>query len=156
MPRAPRLFTIEPGAPFLATFVDALLAGKVVSGFPASDDPLALSAATIFTPTRRSAAALAREFSRALQRPVVLLPRIVPLGRLGDIETSLAFGEPDFGDAVADLPDAVADSERRLVLARLILDWAKALRHAIVAVEDRKSTRLNSSHIPLSRMPSSA
>ena len=38
------LFTIEPGAPFLATFVDALLAGKVVSGFPASDDPLALSA----------------------------------------------------------------------------------------------------------------
>ena len=59
----------------------------------------------------------------------------MPLGRLGDIETSLAFGEPDFGDAVADLPDAVADSERRLVLARLILDWAKALRHAIVAVD---------------------
>ena len=32
--------------------------------------------------------------------------------------------------------------------------WGPA--NKVVLVEDRKSTRLNSSHIPLSRMPSSA
>ena len=34
--------------------------------------------------------------------------------------------------------------------------WEAATLNALAAIEDRKSTRLNSSHIPLSRMPSSA
>ena len=33
---------------------------------------------------------------------------------------------------------------------------AKAKLHLLDSIGDRKSTRLNSSHIPLSRMPSSA
>ena len=132
MARASRLFTIAPGAPFLATFVEALLAGRVIPDFPSIDDPAALAAATIFVPTRRSAAALAREFARASNQPVVLLPRIVPLGRLEDIETSLAFHDSAFGDfLVADIPDAVSDTERRLALANLVQQWAQALRMAI-------------------------
>ena len=136
MARASRLFTIAPGAPFLATFVEALLAGRVIPDFPSIDDPAALAAATIFVPTRRSAAALAREFARASNQPVVLLPRIVPLGRLEDIETSLAFHDSAFGDfLVADIPDAVSDTERRLALANLVQQWAQALRMAIVSID---------------------
>ena len=46
--------------------------------------------------------------------------------------------------------------ERRLVNAQgKVLDYC-AEYDIPVAVIDRKSTRLNSSHIPLSRMPSSA
>ena len=35
-------------------------------------------------------------------------------------------------------------------------EYALELREHYVAIEDRKSTRLNSSHLKLSRMPSSA
>jgi len=53
----PRVFTIPPGAPFLATLADALVSGRLVEGF--GGDPLAMSAATIYLPTRRAARALA-------------------------------------------------------------------------------------------------
>ena len=43
---------------------------------------------------------------------------------------------------------SMSDIERRNVIAELLQDWG--------LLKDRKSTRLNSSHIPLSRMPSSA
>ena len=44
---------------------------------------------------------------------------------------------------------------RNYVINRL-LEESTDSRHSMRALEDRKSTRLNSSHIPLSRMPSSA
>ena len=47
---------------------------------------------------------------------------------------------------------AVIGGEERDLSSQL----AAGDRVAIVTAEDRKSTRLNSSHIPLSRMPSSA
>ena len=34
--------------------------------------------------------------------------------------------------------------------------WTDVVTEESLAIQDRKSTRLNSSHIPLSRMPSSA
>ena len=37
-----------------------------------------------------------------------------------------------------------------------VVDWLTDHAQAVVRFQDRKSTRLNSSHIPLSRMPSSA
>ena len=40
--------------------------------------------------------------------------------------------------------------------ARQLAETCDAERYPVIAVADRKSTRLNSSHIPLSRMPSSA
>ena len=130
------IFTIAPGSPFLATFVEAFLAGKIIPGAFAGDDPAQLAAATIFVPTRRSAAALAQEFARALDQSVVLLPRIVPLGRLEDIETSLAFAQTDFTNGLGDdFTDAVSDIERRVVLAKLILQWAQHLRYAIISMD---------------------
>ena len=61
MPAAkPNVFNIPASAPFLPALIDALRAGKLVPGFPASDDPLALAGATLYLPTRR-ACRLARD-----------------------------------------------------------------------------------------------
>ena len=54
------VFNIPASAPFLITLIEALRAGKLVPGFPASDDPLELARATLFLPTRR-ACRLARD-----------------------------------------------------------------------------------------------
>ena len=56
----PNVFNIPASAPFLPVLIDALRAGKLVPGFPASQDPLELARATLYLPTRR-ACRLARE-----------------------------------------------------------------------------------------------
>ena len=129
----PDVFSIAPGVPYLATFVQAFLAGRVVAGFPAGDGPLELAAATIYVPTRRAARALQAEFARALPGPAALLPRIVPLGNWKLIETELLFEEPGFDAPPADdLPEAIGPIARRLALMRLVLAWTRALPEAIV------------------------
>lgn len=131
------IFTIAPGAPFLKTFAEAFLAGRVVEGFSRALGPLALAEATIYVPTRRAARALADEFSRALGGRATLLPRIEPLGALEETETRLFFEEAasdDLGQPF-DLPAAMGETARRMQLTELILTWAKALGHAIVSVD---------------------
>src|SRR6267142_1980700 len=54
--RSPRVFTIPASVPFLPALVEALVAGKLVPGLAAASDPLALTAATLFLPTRRPSA----------------------------------------------------------------------------------------------------
>ncbi|MFZ0497122.1 MAG: double-strand break repair protein AddB [Methylocella sp.] len=133
--QAANVFTIAPGAPFLKTFAAALLEGRVVEGYSASLGPLALAEATIYVPTRRAARALAGEFSRAINRPAVLLPRILPLGALDETETSLLFDEAGLdGTHEPGIPEAAGEIARRMELAGLILEWARALSHAIVSV----------------------
>jgi ATP-dependent helicase/nuclease subunit B len=133
-----RVFAIAPGAPFLKTFAAALLEGRVIEGYSASLGPLALAEATIYVPTRRAAYALAHEFFRAIGRPSVLLPRILPLGALEETETSLHFEEAGLdGTYEPGLPEAVGEIARRMRLAGLILTWARALSHAIVLVDAR-------------------
>jgi ATP-dependent helicase/nuclease subunit B len=130
-----RVFTIAPGAPFLKTFAAAFLEGRVIEGYSASLGPLALAEATIYVPTRRAARALADEFFRAIDRPAVLLPRILPLGALEETETSLLFDEGALdGTHDPGLPEAMGEIARRMRLAGLILTWARALSHAIIAV----------------------
>ena len=53
--------------------------GELIPGFP-SEDPLDLARATIYLPTQRAAAALARELVKASPRRSLILPRIAPLG----------------------------------------------------------------------------
>ncbi|MDQ6701771.1 MAG: double-strand break repair protein AddB [Pseudomonadota bacterium] len=131
-----RIFTIAPGAPFLKTFVTSLLEGRVVEGFSSRLGPLEIAEATIYVPTRRAARALADEFSRAINRSSVLLPRILPLGALEDTETSLFFDESGLDGAYEPgLPEAAGEIARRMQLAELILTWARALSHAIVSVD---------------------
>ena len=49
----------------------------------------------------------------------------------------------------------MADAARGALIARLS-EKAATIETQLLFLGDRKSTRLNSSHIPLSRMPSSA
>src|SRR5215813_10875295 len=90
-----RVFTIAPSAPFLPTLIRALIDGRLVPGFPADDDPLALAAATLYLPTRR-ACRLARDvFLTVLDRAAAVLPRIRPIGDIDEDE--LAFAEAATG-----------------------------------------------------------
>src|SRR6478672_2075833 len=122
----PRVFTILASAPFLPTLIDALQRGELIEGFPNSADPLALVNATLFLPTRR-ACALARDaFLDALKTEAAVLPRIVPLGDIDEDE--LAFAEAATGETGLDAPGELGGLERRMLLARLVLQWAQQLR----------------------------
>ena len=131
----PRVLTIPPGAAFLATFAAALRDGGIIPGLSAASGPLALARTTIYVPTRRSARALMQELSRAFDGQSVLLPRILPLGGLEETRTGLIFSTSDATALpVPDVPPAIGEIERRMLLAQLVQKWAQALPHAIVSV----------------------
>src|SRR5436305_2412249 len=122
----PRVFTIPASAPFLPTLIAALRRGELIPGFPNSADPLALANATLFLPPRR-ACALARDaFLDVLKTDAAVLPRIVPLGDIDEDE--LAFAEAAAGETGLDVPDELGGLERRMLLARLVLQWAEQLK----------------------------
>jgi ATP-dependent helicase/nuclease subunit B len=127
----PRVFTIPPSAPFLPTLIRALSSGKLVPGFPAVRDPLALAGATLYLPTRR-ACRLARDvFLDVLDGDAAILPRIVAIGDIDEDE--IAFADAAAGDAAADalaLAPALGAFERRLLLAQLVEKWASYVRSA--------------------------
>src|SRR5579883_3070734 len=124
-----RVFTVPASVPFLPTLVRALVDGALVPGFAPGTDPLALSAATLYLPTRR-ACRLARDiFLDVLGSEAALLPRVVPIGDIDEDE--IAFAEIATGAAAADaldLPPALGGLTRRMLLARLVLAWAQRLK----------------------------
>jgi ATP-dependent helicase/nuclease subunit B len=123
----PRVFNIPASAPFLAVLIDALRAGQLVPGFPASKDPLELARATIYLPTRR-ACRLAREaFLERIDGDAAILPRIVAIGDLDEDEIAFAQAATgELAEAALALPEAFSALERRLLLAELILKWANS------------------------------
>ena len=128
MPDSPNVFTIPASAPFLPALIDALRGGRLVKGFPASNDPLELARATLYLPTRR-ACRLARDtFVGALDGQGAILPRIVALGNLDEDE--IIFAEAATAELAEDalaISPAVGQLERRLLLAQLIATkWAVA------------------------------
>src|SRR6202044_1916478 len=129
--RAPRVFTIPSGAPFLPTLSRALLDGALIDGFPGAGGPMALADATIYVPTQRAAQALAKALLSASGGRSLLLPRIAPLGAFEPDEAATLF-DPQ-GDEVtrAAVPPAVGALTRRHALATLTRAWGKALRGAI-------------------------
>jgi ATP-dependent helicase/nuclease subunit B len=118
----PRVFTIPTSLPFLRTLVCALADGRLVPEFPGAD-PLALAAATIYLPTRRACRAAGELFLEALGRDAAVLPRLVALGDVDEEEFVFAAAA---GAASLELPPAMGALERRLLLARLIVQWARA------------------------------
>ncbi len=121
----PRVFTIPASAPFLPTLIAALAEGRIVPGFPAARDPLALAAATLYLPTQR-ACRLARElFLDAIGGEAAILPRIVAIGAIDEDE--IIFADAATGGlahAALELPEALDRFERRILLAELVLKWA--------------------------------
>jgi ATP-dependent helicase/nuclease subunit B len=120
---SPRVFTIPASAPFVPTLIEALLGGRLVPGFPAERDPLALAGATLYLPTRR-ACRLARDvFLDVTGAPAAILPRIVAIGDADEDEIAFAQAAMPAAEAL-DLPDALGGLERRLLLAQLVSQWA--------------------------------
>ncbi len=107
------LYTIPPGT----AFVDALAAGVLAE---CGGEPLVLARYTILLPTRRACRALREGFLRVTEGRPLLLPR---MQAIGDVEPDLAsFGEgPGFENA--ELPPAISEQRRLLLLARRILEW---------------------------------
>jgi ATP-dependent helicase/nuclease subunit B len=124
---APRVFNIPASAPFLRTLFDALLAGRLVPGFPASRDPLELASATIYLPTRRACRIARDVFLETFDGKAAILPRLIALGDIDEDE--IAFADVATGELAAaalDVPPAIAPLERRLLLVELILKWANS------------------------------
>lgn len=127
MPK-PRVFTIASGSPFLPTLARTLLSGAILAEWPAKGEPLALAEATIYLPTRRAARAFSNELASRSGSEALLLPRVVPLGGLDDVEDRLIL-ERGFEAVKAEtilLPD-IDPVRRRLVLTRLVLAWSKRI-----------------------------
>ena len=123
----PHVFNIPASVPFLPVLIDALRAGKLVAGFPVSNDPLELARATLYLPTRRACRFARDVFLDRLHGEAAILPRIVALGDLDEDE--IAFAEAataELAEAALTLPKAVEPLERRLLLAELILKWANS------------------------------
>jgi ATP-dependent helicase/nuclease subunit B len=120
------VFNIPSSAPFLAVLIDALRAGKLVPGFPASADPLELARATLYLPTRR-ACHLARDVFLERIGDAAILPRIVAIGDLDEDEIAFAqTATGELAETALALPETIAPLERRLLLAELILNWANS------------------------------
>jgi ATP-dependent helicase/nuclease subunit B len=134
--RGPRVFTVPPSVDFLPTFARALLDGSIIPGLSEKSDPLAFGRATIYVPTRRSRAALIVALRHAIGRPAAILPRILPLGAMEASEAPY-FDESADDAPGPDLPRAIPDIERRLLLADLVLKWAEGVKHAIVSIDEQ-------------------
>ena len=133
--RAPRVFTIPSGAPFLPTLSRALLDGALIDGFPGKGGPMALADATIYVPTQRAAQALAKALLSASGGQSLLLPRIAPLGAFEPDETAAIFDPEGEELPRAAVPPAVGALTRRHALATLTRAWGKALKGAIRQAE---------------------
>ena len=129
--RAPRVFTIPSGAPFLPTLSGALLDGVLIDGFPGAGGPMALADATIYVPTQRAAQALAKALLTASGARSLLLPRIAALGAFEPDETTTVFDPEGEELPRAAVPPAVGALTRRHALATLTRAWGKALKGAI-------------------------
>ncbi len=118
----PRVYTIAPERPFLATLAGGLLA--MTGG-----DPLLLPRVTVLLPTRRAVRALREVFLRATSGgreagAPLLLPRMRAVGDLDSDELSLAQGATDGGETLA-VPPAIPELRRRLLLTQLVMRWGQ-------------------------------
>lgn len=110
MNAAAHIYTIPASAPFAETLARGLVERL-------GTDPFALSAATIYLPTRRAVRTLADTFARVLGG-AALLPDIKPLGDVDEDE--LLFETSTDGLL---LPPPIAPLRRRILLARLVRQW---------------------------------
>ncbi|SCM77701.1 Double-strand break repair protein AddB [uncultured Pleomorphomonas sp.] len=112
-----RVFTIPPGAPFLATLAEALLDGRLIAGRAYRRQPFELADVSIYLPTRRAGAALRQAFRDAFGGGSAMLPRILAISDVLEAEDDLLAPE------ALDLPPVIGAAERRLMLARLVARW---------------------------------
>ncbi len=115
----PAIYSIPAEQPFLDTLVVGLMrrAGKA---------PLALAAMTVLLPTRRAARSLREAFLRAGNGAAMLLPRMLPVGDLDPDELALLPDEAEGAGQSFDIPPAVPELRRRLLLTQLVRKYAES------------------------------
>ena len=111
--KQPSVFNIAASAPFAE-----MLARGVIAR--AGDDPLALSSAVIYLPTRRAARGFGDAFAKVMGG-AALLPQFKPLG--DSEEDDLLWDAAGEG---LELTLAIAPLRRQLLLARLVCQWDRA------------------------------
>ena len=119
------VYAVDPGRPFLGVLAEALLAGNLPVRGGARPGALDLADIVIYLPTRRASRALQQAFLAAAGGKALLLPRIKMLGEGGE-ELELLAGAADGGTGPggpADMPRAISELERLLVLTRLVAAW---------------------------------
>ena len=125
----PHVFNIPASARFLPVLIARLRDGTLIPGFPGSSDPLELSHATLYLPTRR-ACRLARDvFLETPHGTAAILPRIVAIGDLDEDE--IIFAEAATGGLAENslaLSPAIESIDRRLLLAQLVARWTPLIR----------------------------
>lgn len=127
--RSARVFTIPHGVDFPDTLAAALLDGRVIAGWPEQSDPLALSLATIYLPTRRAARALSERLAARIQSDAVILPKIIPLGGFDEAEDRMILDQGVAAFDRLEFQPEIEPARRRLILARLITAWSSAIEH---------------------------
>ena len=110
MTAAPKVFTIAAGESFSDQLVEGLLQRH-------GADPLALNRVTLLLPTRRGIRAVRDGFLRQTGGRAMLLPRMQAIGDVDEEEMLL---DPLHGNDLLELPPAITDLRRRLLLLHLI------------------------------------
>ena len=100
------------------SFVDELAIG-ILDRF--GTDPISLAGVTVLLPTRRACRSLREAFLRRTGGRPLLLPAMAPLGDLDAEELGLSLEELPGLAGSLDLPPAINDLRRRLLLTRIIL-----------------------------------
>ena len=111
---AATVYTIQGGIPF----VDALAAGILEQS---GGDPLALSRMTVLLPNRRACRVLRDAFLRLGDGRPILPPRMSPLGDLDAEALDFELEELPGPAGLAEIPPALSDVRRQVLLTRLIL-----------------------------------
>lgn len=122
------VFSVPPGAPFIETLVEALLEGRLLPDL--DGDPLLMSDATIYVPTRRAARSLRAALVQRMARSAAILPDIRPLGDFD--EDAAIFDAP--GSSALELEPPIGALERILALAPLVNAWKLRLPAHVAAM----------------------
>lgn len=114
--RMPKIYNIPPSLPFADT-----LAKGIIEKY--GSDPLALADVILLLPNRRSCRSLQEAFLRVTDGKPTLLPKMQPLGDVGDEDFTLKIS---LGAINSDLPPVISGSRQRLLLANLVEKWQNA------------------------------
>ena len=123
-----RVYSIAPGRHFLDCLADAILSGDLPRAGAGAPGPLDLPAYTLLLPTRRACRAMQEAFLRRANTKALMLPTIRPIADGDDDRDLIASltGTGDHHDAI-ELPPAVTELERRLVLTELVMKWSEVI-----------------------------
>lgn len=116
-----KVFSIAAGE----AFTDILARG-VLARYADGKDWHLLAEVRILVPTRRAVQSVHdafRRLARSSGQDAVLLPKVQPLGDV-DEEELLIYGVQELGSPGHDLPPAISNLKRDIVLSRLIIEWS--------------------------------